>query len=158
MKFLLIMRTTDEAVVAHSEAGVEQMLERMGRYNEDLVAAGVLAGGEGLTGASEGAVVDFSSDPPLVTSGAYGDSAARFNGYWVVEVDSLEAAIEWARRCPLGPGSKLEIRRIAGAEDFPADNEWVEKEAQWRAAGERRLSDQARSEAERGAEHGITFR
>lgn len=158
MKFMLIMRATDEAVATYRKLPHEQIIEQMGRYNEQLVEAGVLAAGDGLTDASEGVVVDFSSDPPAVSDGAYGPTESLFDGFWILDVDSRDDAIAWAKRCPLGAGSKLEIRRITGAEDFPADNEWIQKEEQWRAAGDRRLADQARSEAERGAEHGIMFR
>lgn len=131
MKYMLIMRATDEALEASKEIPFEEMIESMGRYNESLIKAGVMAGGDGLTDAAEGVVVDFSSEPPLVTDGPYGETKELFNGFWVLEVSSKEEAVEWAKRCPLGPGSKLEIRRIHGVEDFPQDNEWVQKEKQW---------------------------
>ncbi|UWF77932.1 MULTISPECIES: YciI family protein [Microbacterium] len=131
MKFMLIMRATDEALEASKEIPFEEMLEAMGRYNESLIKAGVMAGGDGLAPAEEGVVVDFSSDPPLVTDGPYGETKELFNGFWILEVSSKEEAVEWAKRCPLGPGSKLEIRRIPGIDEFPEDNEWVQKEKQW---------------------------
>jgi hypothetical protein len=109
----------------------------MGRYNESLIEAGVMAAGEGLTDASEGIVVDFSSQPPVVTDGPYGETKELFNGFWILQVSSREEAIEWASRCPLGPGSKLEVRRVTELEDFPQDNEWIQKEAQWIADAER---------------------
>lgn len=128
MKYMLIMRDSDEAVAASQDVPFEQILEAMGRYNESMITAGVLAGGDGLAPAEEGIVVDFAADPPLVTDGPYGETKELFNGFWIVEVASKEEAIEWAKRCPLGPGSKLEVRRIPGIEDFPQDNEWVQKE------------------------------
>ncbi|MGM1017399.1 MAG: YciI family protein [Actinomycetota bacterium] len=128
MKYMLIMRDSDEAVAASQDVPFEQILEAMGRYNESMISAGVLAGGDGLAPAEEGVVVDFAADPPLVTDGPYGETKELFNGFWIVEVASKEEAIEWAKRCPLGPGSKLEVRRIPGIEDFPQDNEWVQKE------------------------------
>jgi len=131
MKYMLIMRATDKALEASKEIPFEEMIEAMGRYNESLIKAGVMAGGDGLTDAAEGVVVDFSSEPPLVTDGPYGETKELFNGFWILEVSSKEEAVEWATRCPLGPGSKLEIRRIHGVEDFPQDNEWVQKEKQW---------------------------
>jgi len=131
MKYMLIMRATDEALEASKEIPFEEMIEAMGRYNESLIKAGVMAGGDGLTDAAEGVVVDFASEPPLVTDGPYGETKELFNGFWILEVSSKEEAVEWAKRCPLGPGSKLEIRRIHGIEDFPQDNEWVQKEKQW---------------------------
>ncbi|GAA2857818.1 YciI family protein [Microbacterium arabinogalactanolyticum] len=132
MKYMLIMRATDEGVEAFKSIPFEQVIEAMGKYNESLIKAGVMAGGDGLTDAEEGVVVDFSSEPPLVTDGPYGETKELFNGFWILEVASKEEAVEWAKRCPLGPGSKLEIRRVTDVSDFPQDNEWIEKEKQWR--------------------------
>ncbi|NNH68896.1 YciI family protein [Nocardia uniformis] len=132
MKYMLIMRAPDEAVCAANDVPVEQVLEAMGRYNEEMVKAGVLLAGEGLSDASEGVVVDFSSEPPLVTDGPYGETKELFGGFWILEVASKEEAIEWAKRAPFGVGSKLELRRVADASDFPQDNEWVQKEDGWR--------------------------
>ena len=132
MRYMLIMRATDQAVEAYKDLPFEQVIEAMGRYNEEMMKAGVLLAGEGLTDASEGFVVDFSSEPPLVTDGPYGETKELFNGFWIVEVASKEEAAEWARRCPLGPGSILEVRRVTEMDDFPQDNEWIHKEAGWR--------------------------
>jgi hypothetical protein len=132
MQYMLIMRATDEAVEAYKQIPFEQVIEAMGKYNEAMIAAGVLTAGEGLSDASEGFVVDFGADPPLVTDGPYGETKELFNGFWILEVSSKEEAAEWAKRCPLGPGSKLEVRRVQGVDDFPADNEWIQKEVGWR--------------------------
>lgn len=146
MQYMLIMRSDEAALAASRELPFEQVIEAMGKYNESLLGAGVLVGGEGLSDADEGFVVDFSAEPPLVTDGPYGETKELFNGFWILEVASKEEAAEWAKRCPLGPGTKLEVRRVTGPEDFPADNEWVQKETGWReeeaarraAAAERR--------------------
>lgn len=138
MKYMLIMRATDEAIAASKEMPFEEMIATMGRYNEELVNAGVMAGGDGLTEPEEGFVVDFEVDPPRVTEGAYGATESLFNGFWILEVASREEAMEWAKKCPLGPGSKLEVRRIHGVEDFPQDNEWVQKEKEWIEQAEKR--------------------
>ena len=82
--------------------------------------------------------MDFSATPPVVTDGPYGETHELFNGFWILDVASAEEAIEWAKRCPLGPGTKLEIRRIPGIEEFPQDNEWVQKSAELRAQVESR--------------------
>ncbi len=132
MKYMLIMRATDEAIEASKEIPFEQIIEDMGRYNESMMKAGVMLAGEGLTDASEGLVVDFSGETPLVTDGPYGETKELFNGFWIIDVASREEAAEWAKRAPLGPGSKLEVRRVHGAEDFPPDNEWIQKEEGWR--------------------------
>ena len=132
MKYMLIMRATDEAIEASKEIPFEQIIEDMGRYNESMMKAGMMLAGEGLTDASEGLVVDFSGETPLVTDGPYGETKELFNGFWIIDVASREEAAEWAKRAPLGPGSKLEVRRVHGAEDFPPDNEWIQKEEGWR--------------------------
>ena len=136
MKYMFIMRATDEAIEESKKVPFEEILNKMGAYNESLIKAGVMLAGEGLADLSEGSafVVDFSEEPPVVTDGPYGETHELFNGFWIVQVASKEEAAEWASRCPLGPGSKLEVRRVAEAEDFAdfSDNEYIQKEALWR--------------------------
>jgi hypothetical protein len=136
MKYMLIMRVADEAKVNEAMAGMsfDQMLETMGRFNEELVNAGVLVAAEGLDEAANGVVVDYSHEPPLVTDGPYGETKELFGGFWILDVVSQEEAVEWAKRVPAGPGVKTEIRRIPSIDEFPADNVWVQKEMAWRAA------------------------
>lgn len=139
MKYMLIMRAIDQAAVdAYKQRPFEEVIAEMGAYNEAMVNAGVLADGAGLTEASEGAVVDFSGEAPTVTDGPYGELRELFNGFWMLEVSSQEEAIEWARQAPLGAGSQIEVRRVTGAEDFPEDNEWIQKEQEWIAEGKTR--------------------
>lgn len=134
MKFMLIMRATEAAVQASKDADFEEILNAMGQYNESMMKAGVLLAGEGLADAEEGFVVDFEAEPPIVTDGPYGETHELFNGFWIIQVASREEAAEWASRAPLGPGSKLEVRRVNDESDFEeyADNEYVQKEATWR--------------------------
>lgn len=136
MKYMFIMRSTDEALEASKKVPFEEIINKMGAYNESMMKAGVMVGGEGLADVSEGNafVVDFSEEPPVVTDGPYGETHELFNGFWLVQVSSKEEAKEWASRCPLGPGSKLEVRRVTEAEDFAdfADNEYIQKEEGWR--------------------------
>ena len=132
MKYMLIMRATEEAIEASKEIDFNEIIAAMGAYNESLIKAGVLLAGEGLADAKEGFVVDFDSTPPVVTDGPYGETKELFNGFWIIQASSPEEAAEWAKRCPLGPGSKLEVRRVAELEEFPQDNEWIQKEAVWR--------------------------
>ena len=132
MKYMLIMRANDEGYAAFDEMDFNAVIAAMGAYNESLIKAGVLLAGEGLADAKEGFVVDFDSTPPVVTDGPYAEAKELFNGFWILEVSSKEEAAEWATRCPLGPGSKLEVRRVNELEDFPQDNEWIQKEAGWR--------------------------
>jgi hypothetical protein len=134
MKYMLIMRATEEAVQASKEVDFEEIINAMGQYNESMVNAGVLLAGEGLTDAEDGFVVDFDAEKPIVTDGPYGETHELFNGFWIIQVSSREEAAEWASRAPLGPGSKLEVRRVHDENDFEeyADNEYIQKEAGWR--------------------------
>lgn len=134
MRYMLIMRDTQAAVDEWEELPFEEVLNRMGAFNESMMKAGVLLSAEGLADAKEGSVVDFSSDEPIATDGPYGEIHELLNGFWIIQTSTKEEAIEWAKRAPLGPGSKLEIRRIQEWEDFPdyADNEYVQKESAWR--------------------------
>jgi hypothetical protein len=140
MKYMLIMRSTDEALAASKDMPFEEMINKMGAYNESLIKAGVMLAGEGLADVSEDAnfVVDFSEEPPVISDGPYGETHELFNGFWIIQVSSKEEAIEWASRCPLGPGVKLEVRRVTEAADFAdfADNEYMKKEEGWRAEEE----------------------
>ncbi len=130
-KYMLIMRGTDEAYAAYRDLPFEEVIAAMGAYNEQMMKAGVLVAGEGLA-EEPGVVVDFSGEAPVVTDGPYGETKELFNGFWILDVPTIEEAAEWARRAPLGPGNKLEVRRVHGDDDFPADNEWIQKEAGWR--------------------------
>ena len=137
MKYMLIMRATDEADAAFADqtSSFDKILESMGPFNEELISSGVLVAAEGLDDASPGVVVDYSSDPPVVTDGPYGETKELFGGYWILDVASKEEAVEWAKRAPLtGPGMKAEIRRVASIDEFPQDNPWIQKERAWREA------------------------
>jgi hypothetical protein len=131
-KYMLIMRGTDEALAKMMETPFEQMLETMGRFNEELIRAGVLVAAEGLDDASQGVVVDFSGETPVVTDGPYGETKELFGGFYILDVASKEEAVEWAKRLPAEAGTKCEVRRVPSIDEFPQDNEWVIKERAWR--------------------------
>lgn len=135
MKHMLIMRATQDAVEAFEQIDFEAVINAMGAYNEQMIAAGVMVAGEGLA-PEPGVVVEFGVEgqAPIVTDGPYGEVHELFNGFWILQTATLDEAIEWAKRCPLGPGTKLEIRRVSDESDFVdyADNEFIQKEAQWR--------------------------
>jgi hypothetical protein len=137
MRFMLIMRDTQEAVEASQNIDFEEIVNAMGAYNESLIKAGVFISAEGLAPATEGIVVDFAGEKPIVTDGPYGETHELFNGFWILDVSSKEEAIEWASRAPLGAGSKLEVRQIPGQEVFAdyADNEYVKKFSDLRNEG-----------------------
>jgi hypothetical protein len=111
-----------------TEAGVlptEKDLEVMGKYNEELVKAGVMLDGAGLQPSSKGARVTFPGGKPQVTDGPFAETKELLAGYWIIQVKSKEEAIEWAKRVPLGPlpGSdrvpEIELRQMFELEDFP---------------------------------------
>lgn len=132
MKYMLIMRATDETYKAFQDVDFTEMIETMGRFNDEMIRAGVLVAAEGLDPA-ESVVVDYSSETPVVTDGPYGETKELFGGFWILNVRSKEEAVEWAKRAPMaGPGSKCEIRRVATIDEFPQDNEWIQKERAWR--------------------------
>jgi hypothetical protein len=135
MKYMLIMRGTDEAVASYAVVAFEDMLEGMGKFNDELIAAGVLVAAEGLEPAEESVVVDYSSTPPVVTDGPYGETKELFGGYYILDVASKEEAVEWAKRLPMTrPGIKTEIRRVPSIDEFPQDNPYVQRERAWREA------------------------
>ncbi|QAY73212.1 YciI family protein [Agromyces protaetiae] len=139
-KYMLIMRADERAAAAYATMPFEEVIAAMGRYNESMMNAGVLLTGDGLSDASEGAVVDFEGETPLVTDGPYGELRELFNGFWMIETATKEEAIEWAKRAPLTTGNFIEVRRVNGVEDFPQDNEWIQKQAGWREEQEQRAA------------------
>ncbi len=135
MKYMLIMRGTDEAYAAYKRIPFEQVINDMGAYNEAMMTAGVLVAGDGLAeDMSQNFVVEFGGEAPVVTDGPYGETHELFNGFWIIEVSTREEAIEWARRAPLIAGNKLEVRRVTDETEFAAfaDNEYIQKEEGWR--------------------------
>jgi hypothetical protein len=134
MKYMLIMRATDEGYASLMNADMNEMLESVGKFNDELIRAGVLLAAEGLDPA-ESVVVDFASEPPVVTDGPYGETKELFGGFYILNLASREEAVEWARRLPSnGPGFKAEIRRVTSVDEFPQDNVWIKKERAWREA------------------------
>jgi hypothetical protein len=119
VRFMMLVRATKD-----SEAGVmpgEELLAAMGAYNEELANAGVLLAGEGLHPSSKGARVRFSGTRRTVIDGPFPEDGL-IAGFWLIQVPSKAAAIEWARRCPnpMEGESEIEIRQVFEAEDFGA--------------------------------------
>src|SRR3954452_21648270 len=118
MRFMLMVKANED-----SEAGVmptEEELAAMGAFNEQLVQAGILLAGDGLHPSSKGARVHFSGDKRTVVDGPFTEAKELIAGYWVIQVKSLDEAIEWVKRVPNPPGeeSEVEIRQVFEAEDF----------------------------------------
>ena len=132
MKFMLIMRATDDAKLAYENTPFAEIIQKMADYNEALINAGVLLSGDGLADdLSEAFVVDFAGESPIVTDGPYGETHELFSGFWILEVSSKEEAVQWASRAPLGAGSKLEVRRVTDMSDFAdfAESDGFKKQA-----------------------------
>jgi hypothetical protein len=133
MKYMLIMRANDEAAASFANVDFDQMLETMGRFNEELIDAGVLVAAEGFEDPEQTVVVDYSAQPPVVTDGPYGETKELFGGFYILDVASKEEAVEWAKRLPMArAGMKTEIRRVPSIDEFPQDNPWIQRERAWR--------------------------
>ncbi len=109
-RYMLIMRSTPEAEAAYENVDFNEIIESMGRFNEELIKAGVLLAGEGLTGPEEGFVVDFNSDPPVVTDGPYTEAKELFNGFWIIEAPDLDVALKLATEGSKACNRKVEVR------------------------------------------------
>jgi hypothetical protein len=121
MRFMILVKASPE-----SEAGKmpsEALLTAMGKYNEELVKAGVMLAGEGLHPSSKGARVQFSGNKRTVVDGPFSETKELVAGFWLIQVKSKEEAIEWVKRCPnpMESDSEIEIRQVFEAEDFGAE-------------------------------------
>ena len=123
MRFMVMVRAD-----ANSEAGElpsRELIEAMGRYNEELVKAGVMLAGEGLQPSSKGARVRFSGEKRTVIDGPFTETKELIAGFWLIQVKSKEEAIEWVKRCPqpMGEGveAEIEIRQVYEPADFPPE-------------------------------------
>lgn len=119
MRFMVIVKASKE-----SEAGVmptEAMLTAMGKYNEELVKAGVMLAGEGLQTSSKGARVRFSGKQRTVIDGPFSETKELIAGFWLWQVRSKEEAIEWLKRAPFEDGEEIELRQVFEMEDFGAE-------------------------------------
>jgi hypothetical protein len=116
MRFMMIVKASQD-----SEAGKmpsAELIEKMGRYNEELVKAGVMLAGEGLHPTSNGFRVKFGGAKPTVTHGPFPLTSDLIAGFWIIQVASRDDALAWASRVPFEPGDELEVRQVFSAEDF----------------------------------------
>jgi hypothetical protein len=118
MRFMIIVKASKD-----SEAGVmpgPQLLEDMGKFNQELIAAGVMLDGAGIQASSKGARVTFSGKDRIVTKGPFSNTSELVSGYWIWKLNSLDEAIEWVKRCPnpMKETSDIEIRQLFEMEDF----------------------------------------
>jgi hypothetical protein len=142
MRFMVLMKANED-----SEAGVmpsTEILNAMGKYNEELVKAGVMLAGEGLHPSSKGARVKFADGKATVTDGPFAEAKELIAGFWIIQAKSKDEALEWVKRIPApgpgeGEGAEVELRQVFELEDFgdEATPEVVEREQRLRAETER---------------------
>ena len=136
MRVMVMVKATKDS--EHGVMPSEQLLTDMGKYNEELIKAGVMLAGEGLHPSSKGARVLFSGKKRTVTDGPFTETKELVAGFWLWQVRSMEEAIEWVKRCPnpMMEDSEIEIRPVFEAEDFGAEftPELREREDRMRAA------------------------
>jgi hypothetical protein len=137
MRFMVMVKADK-----NSEAGIlpdEKLLTEMTRYNEELVKAGVMLGGEGLQPSSKGARVRFADGKTTVIDGPFAEAKELIAGFWLFQCKSMEEAVEWVRRCPNpmpGTESEIEIRQVFEADDFGPNMTPELKEAEARMAAQ----------------------
>ena len=133
MRFMLQVRASRD-----SEAGKmpnAELVAAMGKFNEEMINAGVMLAGEGLHPSSKGARIVYAGGAPKVVEPPFAEPNELIAGFWIVQVESRQAAIDWARRAPFGEDAVVEIRQVFEASDFPADilpPEEAAKEQAWR--------------------------
>jgi len=119
MRFMVLVKADK-----NSEAGAlpsKEILAAMGKFNEEMVEAGVMLAGEGLHPTSKGARIKFSGTKRSVTDGPFAETKELLAGFWMLEVKSKQEAIDWASRAPFGDGVEIEVRQVFEASDFPAE-------------------------------------
>jgi hypothetical protein len=113
---MVIVKANEESEAGHMPS--HEILAAMGKYNEELVKAGVMLAGEGLHPSSKGKRVKFNGSNRLVTDGPFAETRELIAGFWLWKVKSMDDAIEWLKRAPFDGGTELEIRQVFEAEDF----------------------------------------
>ncbi len=128
MRFMMLMipRVYQPNAPAGEKAGEgfapdAEIVAQMTKYNEDLAKAGALIALDGLQPSSKGARISFTGGKRIVTDGPFIETKEVVGGYWMIQVNSKEEAIEWARRCPARDGDAIEVRQVFEMSDFPAD-------------------------------------
>jgi hypothetical protein len=134
MRFMVMVKANED-----TEAGVmptEEELAAMGAFNEQLVQAGIMLAGDGLHPSSRGARVHFSGEQRTVVDGPFTEAKELIAGYWIIEVKSLEEAVEWVKRVPnpTGVESEIEIRQVFEVEEFDAPDDVLERDRRLREA------------------------
>lgn len=116
MRFMVLVKASEE-----SEAGEmpsEELLAEMGKFNEELVKAGVMLAGEGLTPTSKGVRIRFEGDERTVIDGPFAETKELLAGYWLIQARDRDEAIEWMKRAPFDGGTEIEVRQVFEEDDF----------------------------------------
>lgn len=142
MRFMILVKAS-----ADSEAGVmpsSELIAAMGKFNEDLIAAGVLLAGEGLQSSARGARVKLEDGKFVVKDGPFSETKELIAGFWIIDVKSREEALEWVKRIPFEEGDEYELRKVFEASDFAVDavsQEALEKEEAWRKENQKPITN-----------------
>ncbi|MDB5541306.1 MAG: YciI family protein [Devosia sp.] len=141
MRFMIIVKAT-----ADSEAGVlpaPEMFEAMGKFNEDLINAGVLLAAEGLHPSSKGARITSEGGKLVVKDGPFAEAKELVAGFWIISAKSQDEALEWVKRIPFENGETIELRRVFEAADFAdvVPEDAVAKEQAWRDANQKPITN-----------------
>jgi hypothetical protein len=115
MRFMIIVKNDPKS---EDQVPDPKMFERMGRYNQSLVDAGILLAAEGLSHSQDGAIVGFGKGKTTVKDGPFTEAKELVAGFWIIQVKSKDEAIEWAKRIPFDEGGEVEVRRVAELSDF----------------------------------------
>lgn len=141
MRFMMIVKATPE-----SEAGAlpsSEDIAEMGRYNEELIKAGIVLAMDGLQASKYGARVRFDGDRQTVTDGPFAETRELIAGFWMIDVKDRDEALAWARRIPFSHGEEIELRKVFEASDFPVDSvseDHLQKEKAWREANQKPMT------------------
>jgi len=141
MRFMIIVKATPE-----TEAGImpsSELIAAMGKYNEDLIKAGVLLAGEGLHPSASGARVKRENGRIVVTDGPFSEAKELIAGFWLIQVKSRDEALEWMKRIPFQEGEEMELRQVFEVSDFavdPVSAEALAQEQAWREATQKPLT------------------
>ncbi|MGV3491737.1 MAG: YciI family protein [Devosia sp.] len=133
MRYMIIVKVTEPSPAPSSE-----LVAEMGRFNQEMIDAGVLLGGEGLMPSSTGAKVKMEGGKPVVRDGPFTEAKELVGGFWIIKADTLAEAVGWAKRIPMEVGEEVEVRRVSEIEDFVHDEvsgEALDREKHYRETG-----------------------
>jgi len=133
MRYMIIVKMSEPSPAPSSE-----LIDAMGRFNQEMIDAGVLLAGEGLMPSSSGAKVKMEGGKPVVRDGPFAEAKELVGGFWIIRAADLAEAVSWAKRIPMDEGEEVEVRRVSEIEDFVRDDvsaEALDREAQWRESG-----------------------